>query len=644
MRASRGMTVAFGAILAVLSGLAVLGSWRQAEIVEQLAADADKIDSFQEAIYLSQREMELVQAVLNEPDGVERNELLALHDRTHSAIDRLAATIDPEHRVTAERIAARQDALEPTVRSYLVAVDDGNLPAARVMLEQDVEPAMDALAANLQTIVTAESLTYLRARAGAESDSRMLFGGSAAIFLLGLTVLTLYSRSERTHRRQIERLAGTDALTGLPNRTAFAARVGDALKKKREHGAEAEPPTVIVVNLDGFRDVNERFGHRIGDLLLIEAGRRITTMVRAEDTVSRLGGDDFAILLADRREQDRREQDRRHGLDEDLAKRLHQGFLAPFALDDVTVDIEVSAGAATAEPGEDATAVLVHADLAMHGAKKRRSGFRRFRPEEAQGYAARITMLGDLRRALEHGEQLTLHYQPKIDLLGGAVAGVEALARWHHPVEGPVSPAEFIPVLETTSLIHDFTDWVLTAALAQARRWDDAGRALPVSVNISTRTLLDPGFPDRMAEQLRAAGVPGELLCVEITEYTVMSDPGTTIGALRRIRDLGVKTSLDDYGTGYSSMAYLKTLPLDELKIDRTFVRDMITDAGSLALVESAVTLGHKLGLTVVAEGIEDAATGEALAAIGCDLAQGFHFARPQPAGDLPGLLLTPRP
>lgn len=625
-RSPRAMAVTFGMILALLSGLAVLGSWRQTALVRELAADADKIDAYQEAIYLSQREMEMVQAVLNDPNGAEREELLTLHDRTRTSIARLASTVTDEHRRPAEVIARREAELEPIIRTYLAQISRNDLDAAYDTLEQDIELNQDAIAANLRSIVTAESTQYEQARTAAENDSRTLLWGTIAIFLLGLALLTLYGLSARAHRRQIEHLAATDTLTGLPNRAAFVAGVR-AAQDRRE-----ESPTVVAVNLDGFRDVNDRFGHRVGDLLLIEAGRRIAASVREDDIVSRLGGDDFAILLADAVP----------GLDEALAARLHELFLTPFALDDVSVDLEVSVGSAVAQPEQDATAVLVHADLAMHDAKQNRSGFRRFDPAEIQGYAARLTMLGDLRRALEHDDQLTLHYQPKFDLGGTTMTGVEALARWTHPTRGAVSPNEFVPVLETTSLIHEFTYWALRTALRQARDWLDAGRPLPVSVNISTRTLLDPAFPDRVAGNLVSAGVPGHLLCIEITEYTVMSDPDTAVRVLRRIRELGVKTSLDDYGTGYSSMAYLKTLPLDELKIDRAFVSDMIADPGSLALVESAVTLGHKLGLTVVAEGIEDVATADALTAIGCDIAQGYYYARPMPAAEVTRLSTTP--
>jgi EAL domain-containing protein (putative c-di-GMP-specific phosphodiesterase class I) len=255
--------------------------------------------------------------------------------------------------------------------------------------------------------------------------------------------------------------------------------------------------------------------------------------------------------------------------------------------------------------------------------------------------AARLTLLGDLRRALDDPAQLTLHYQPKIALGTGALAGVEALARWKHPVKGMISPGEFIPVIEATSLIHRFTDQVLAEALAQARRWLDAGHRVPVAVNISTRSLLDAGFGDRLTARLTESGVPAGLLCIEITEHTVMTDPETAIAALRRVRDLGVKTSIDDYGTGYSSMSYLKVLPVDELKIDRSFVCDVAEDTSSRALVASTVELGHNLGLSVVAEGVEDEATVAALGELGCDVAQGYFFSRPVPADELTGRIAS---
>jgi EAL domain-containing protein (putative c-di-GMP-specific phosphodiesterase class I) len=277
----------------------------------------------------------------------------------------------------------------------------------------------------------------------------------------------------------------------------------------------------------------------------------------------------------------------------------------------------------------------------MHQAKQQHQGYHRFVAEDGHDPAARLTLLGDLRRALDDPAQLTLHYQPKVALGTGALAGVEALARWKHPVKGMISPGEFIPVVEATSLIHRFTDQVLAEALTQARCWLDAGHRVPVAVNISTRSLLDAGFGDRLTARLAESGVPAGLLCIEITEHTVMTDPETAIAALRRVRDLGVKTSIDDYGTGYSSMSYLKVLPVDELKIDRSFVCDVAEDTSSRALVASTVELGHNLGLSVVAEGVEDEATVAALRELGCDVAQGYFFSRPVPADELTGRIAS---
>jgi EAL domain-containing protein (putative c-di-GMP-specific phosphodiesterase class I) len=269
-----------------------------------------------------------------------------------------------------------------------------------------------------------------------------------------------------------------------------------------------------------------------------------------------------------------------------------------------------------------------HADIAMYTAKEHRLGHSRFNPGQEHETAIRLTMLGDLRRALDHGE-FELHYQPKMAVRTGEVIGAEALARWRHPARGIVAPNDFIPVLEGTSLIHRFTAQVLDLALAQTRAWSDDGHRIPVAVNVSTRSLLDDAFPDAIEAALRRAGVPGDLLCIEITENTVMADPDRAVRVLHRIRALGVTTAIDDFGTGYSSMAYLRILPVDEIKVDRSFVRDMDTDHSNFVLVESTVDLGHNLGLVVVAEGVENDSTAAALDELGCDSAQGYHYARP---------------
>jgi diguanylate cyclase (GGDEF)-like protein len=624
--ASRWLVGLLALVLAGMSGYAVFGSWRQSVIVSELAQDSANTDAYQQAAYLVTWETALIQAALREPDGEERQQLPGVYRQTQVAMEHMATVDAEDAELTSHIVQAHRD-LRTQIDTYLELIDRGDLKNAESRLEKTIEPATTAI----MTTVLAEQRHHLahhtEKQADGQAESERQLWGNGLAFAVGLIVLVVFIRSSRAHRRQVETMAATDPLTGLPNRIAFAARTGLALAEDASHRRRSNQPrhgraTVLVVNLDGFRDVNDQLGHRIGDLLLVHVGRRLQDSVRGHDFVARLGGDEFAILL----------RDAAPDIGETIATRLTDAFDEPFVIDDITVDLEVSVGAATAGPGEDVPTVLRHADAAMTIAKQQRLGFRRFSAGRTEDSNARLTLLGDLRRALDTGDEITLHYQPKIAIDGGVLAGVEALARWRHPVKGPISPGEFIPVLEATTLIHRFTHQVLTQALTQARAWMGRGHRIPVAVNISTRSLLDPAFPARVAALLRQTGVPGDLLGIEVTEYSIMSDPNTAIEALHRLRTLGVKISVDDYGTGYSSMTYLRLLPLDELKIDRSFVKDMSTDHGNRALVASTVELGHNLGLTVVAEGIEDAPTLAALAEIGCDLAQGYHLARPMPA------------
>ncbi|BEL05321.1 hypothetical protein Q0Z83_035120 [Actinoplanes sichuanensis] len=634
--ASRWLAGVLAVVLAGMSGYAVFGSWRQAVIVSELAQDSANTDAYQETAYLVTWEMALLQAALQEPDGEERQRLLGVHRQTQVAMENMA-TVDVEDPELTASIVNTHLALKPQLNAYLAELDRRDLEAAGARLEETIEPATSAIMAKVLAEQKHHLSDHAVKQADGEMESQRQLWGNGLAFLVSLLVLVLFTRSSRSHRRQVERMAATDTLTGLPNRTAFAARTGVALAEDASHRRRSGRPrpgraTVLVVNLDGFRDVNDQLGHRIGDVLLTHVGKRLQDSVREQDFVARLGGDEFAILL----------RDADPAIGETIATRLTDAFDEPFVIDDITVDLEVSVGAATAGPGEDVPTVLRHADTAMTIAKEQRLGFRRFAAKRTEDTNARLSLLGDLRRALDAGDEIFLHYQPKIAIGDGALAGVEALARWTHPTKGAISPGEFIPVLEATTLIHRFTHQVLTQALSQARAWLSMGHRVPVAVNISTRSLLDPGFPARVAALLRQTGVPGDQLGIEVTEYSIMSDPNTAIEALHRLRTLGVKISVDDYGTGYSSMTYLRLLPLDELKIDRSFVQDMSTDHGNRALVASTVELGHNLGLTVVAEGIEDAPTLAALSEIGCDLAQGYHLAKPMPADAVTERLLRP--
>jgi diguanylate cyclase (GGDEF)-like protein len=628
-RRQRWLAGVLVAVLFAILGYSVYTSRQQTAIVRELADDGTETDAYQEAAYLATTEMSLLQATRYEPLGEESKDLLGVVGQATTALDRVAA-VDDLDLGRAHLLARLQHQLEPQIARYVELLRAEDAEAADALVENDIEPMHAQLVAGLNDEKTAHLAEYARHEQQSLQESKHLVWQSIGILGVGLVLLIVFGLSSRAHRRQLEKLAATDALTGLPNRAEFAARTEAALeagaqKRTVDSRRRTDHATVLIVNLDGFRAVNDQLGQRIGDLLLTESGRRVAEAVRAEDAVARLGGDEFAVLI--------RDSDPKVG--EGIAARLAEAFGAPFVLDDVTVDLEVSIGAATAQPGADAATLMRQADAAMHTAKQSHAGFRRFLPENDQDAAARLTLLGDLRRALDDTGQLTLHYQPKICIESGALIGMEALARWQHPVRGPVSPAEFVPILETTTLIHRFTDHVLAQATRQTREWLDKGHRIPVAVNVSTRSLLDPAFCERVAAHIEHAGIPGELLCIEITEHTVMTDPATTIEALHRVRGLGVKVSIDDYGTGYSSMTYLKLLPVDELKIDRSFVFDMAADPSSRALVASTVELGHNLGLTVVAEGVEDAAAVAELRALGCDTAQGYHFAPPMPAETL---------
>jgi diguanylate cyclase (GGDEF)-like protein len=387
---------------------------------------------------------------------------------------------------------------------------------------------------------------------------------------------------------------------------------------------------VLVLDMDGFKEVNDVFGHGNGDLVLIEVAHRLTSRIRPHDTVTRMGGDEYAVLLS--------------GMDgeeaEETSRRLADALGRPFDLGGVHVDLEVSIGIATSGPGDDAATMMRKADTAMYHAKEQRLGRAAFSEDNPMLLGAALTgnrldLLGDLRRALQEHE-IVLHYQPKVNLTSGKMVGVEALARWQHPERGLLQPSAFIEMVERTNLSLQFTHEVLSMALAQTRLWTDMGLDVPVAVNLSPRCLLDPTLPQTVAASLVEHGVAPRLLVLEITEMTIVSDPEVTGEILHKLRSLGVEVSLDDFGTGYSSLSYLKDLSIDELKIDRSFVRHL-TEEGSRdsILVRATVELAHNLGLSVVAEGVEDEDTQRRLGALDCDLAQGFRFARPMPASEL---------
>jgi diguanylate cyclase (GGDEF)-like protein/PAS domain S-box-containing protein len=424
------------------------------------------------------------------------------------------------------------------------------------------------------------------------------------------------------HRAQkaLEYQALHDALTGLPNRVQLAQRLGQALESAR---AAHEHVAVLILDLDHFKEVNETFGHQAGDRLLEQVGPRLRSEIRDEDMVARLGGDEFAVLLT-------KTDPTAATL---AAARLLEALERPFEVQGQHLDVAVSIGIAISpDDGDDPDTLLRRADIALFVAKQPRGAFVRYAPEQERQGASRLTLMADLREALQCDEELFLQYQPLVRLADGSLAGVEALVRWRHPERGLVPPLEFVPFAEKTRLIKPLTRWVLTSALKQAVAWQQGGHSIPVSVNISMRDLVDPEFPQMIATLLKAAQAPAFLLVLEITESLIMTEPERAIDTLSQLRKLGVRLAVDDFGTGYSSLAYLHRLPVHEIKIDKSFVAAITGEANRANIVRASVELGHSLQLECVAEGVEDARTWDLLGALGCDLAQGYFISRPMVA------------
>jgi diguanylate cyclase (GGDEF)-like protein/PAS domain S-box-containing protein len=421
----------------------------------------------------------------------------------------------------------------------------------------------------------------------------------------------------RSIQKDLEYQALHDALTGLPNRLLLAERLGEALISAR---AAHEQVAVLILDLDHFKEVNETFGLQAGDRLLEQVGPRLQSEIASEGTVARLSGDEFAVLLTNT-------DPTAAGA---TATCLLEALERPFEVEGQHLDLAASIGIAIfPDDGDDVDTLMRHADIALFVAKQGRGAYVRFAAEHEKQGASRLTLMAELRQALRDDDQLFLQFQPLVSLRDRSLAGVEALVRWQHPQRGLVPPLDFVPFAEKTGLVQPLTKWVLASALKQSAAWHRGGHAIPVSVNISMRDLVDPGLPQLVSKLLRDARAEPSWVRLEITESVIMSKPEQAINTLSQLRKLGIRLAVDDFGTGYSSLAYLDRLPVDEIKIDKSFVSAMAGAVGRTNIVRASIDLGHSLRLESVAEGVEDARTWEVLAALGCDMAQGYFISPP---------------
>ena len=507
-----------------------------------------------------------------------------------------------------------------SVLAVVQAASAGNFASVSTV---DGRPTLYAFstAAALPLVVTTgvpESVLQREWLTRATPPALMLIAGLVAVVVFGLRLRGAL-KEQRAYLATQEYLASHDQLTGLPNRYAFLQHVQRLIR----HSAGKRGFCVLLLDVNRFKDVNDTLGHEAGDAVLQTLGGRLDQLLQADAVfVARLGGDELALCASHIDPAD-------DGAIAALCERLLGALGAPLVSTGIELSVTAGVGIAT-YPADAQTALelLRCADIAMYRAKQDLAPYCRFTQGLDNFTSGALAMKSDFAKAIRDGS-LSLVYQPKLRVSDLALVGVEALSRWNHPVKGLVPPFEFLPLAETTELIHPFTDLVLRNAVAQIATWLAGGHAVPVAVNISANNLLDPLFVEKLRGLLARTGVPARLLELEVTESAVMRYPEMMHKRLQEIRALGVKMSIDDFGTGYASLAYLKHLPVDTLKIDKLFITNVDTDVGDRLIVRSSIQLAHGFGMSVVAEGVETRAVADLLVEEGCDFAQGYHFARP---------------
>ncbi len=532
--------------------------------------------------------------------------------------------VDPINTLVKERHLISQDAIA------LVSVQHGQ--AVSAYLRNITLPAQQVLSMEIDKLLSMQQERTLQAAehdAEAYAKTRLVLLWLCTLtMVIGIVVAAIVVKRVMRQSRELEYKALFDGLTGLPNRNLFFDRLKQAAQSFRN---DQKPFSVVLIDLNRFKEVNDLLGHHVGDLLLKHISLILISAMRRTDTVARLGGDEFVLLMPGSGSANT----------EIIIKKLIASVCHRANLGGNEVEVSCSMGIASfPEHEQDTTRLLLKADVAMYAAKRANVGYRIYTPEIEALAVKNVEMQNELRVAIEQ-DQLQLHYQPKISHHTGGIMGVEALVRWNHPQRGLVPPDDFIPLAEATGLIQPLTLWVLKTALQQSAQWHVQGHTFSVSINLSTRNLLDVELPERVANLLTTYRVQPEWLVFEITESAVIAEPARALNTLLKLNKMGIQLSLDDFGTGYSSLAYLKKLPVSEIKIDKSFIKDMEIDSSDTVIVRSTIALGHNLGMKVVAEGVENIEIWELLTALGCDASQGYFMSRPLSVEALDAWLAT---
>jgi len=627
---SLGVGLGFTIVLLLMIALTTVGLVRMANINARLEHIA-KENNAKVALAHEMKDALRDRAVITHTitlltDPFEQNvEYVAFNDHGGAftnARNRLEAmSLSPEEADVLKRMRGLTAKTQPLVIQAVDLAMNGNSTEARDLLRSEVIPAQKLVALEINELLRLQQqeTESAVAEAGAAYENArllmLLFGGTAAV--IGLAIAVVVIRNAVRQARSLQHQAMFDSLTNLPNRALFADRLQQAILVGRR---ETQPFALIAMDLDRFKEINDTLGHHIGDQVLVQVAERMRACLRESDTVARMGGDEFSVLLPTVTQIEGAEA---------VAKKILTAFKQPLDVGGRNLDIGASLGIVMfPQHGEDADKLMREADAAMYNAKRTHGGFKVYSADIDQNNDERLLLQADLRRAITNNE-LVLHYQPKIDFQTDRVSGVEALVRWQHPKLGLIFPDKFIPLAEGSGLIKSLTYSVLRMALQQCEVWQKDGLALSVAVNISAINIQDPEFPDQVGRLLADTTVPAARLELELTETAVMTEPVRAVECIKKLRALGVQVAIDDFGTGYSSMAYLKELLVAKIKIDKSFVKDMAANHHDAVIVRSTVELGHNLGMKVIAEGVENQVVWDKLKALGCDSAQGYYMGRP---------------